>query len=232
MKTPLILLPGLLCDEALWRHQLSGLADVADMTVADMTQDDTIAGMVRRMLAAAPAKFAACGLSMGGYAAMELMRQAPERVAKLALLDTSARADTPDRTAARRQLIDRAKSGGFADVVEEHLPNFVHPSRYDDPDIMPVIRASAMGVGAEAYVRQQTAIIARPDSLPGLSAIKCPTLVLCGKEDALTPLALHEEIAAAIPGAKLAVVAGSGHLAPLEMPDETNTHLRAWLAGA
>ena len=231
MTTPLILMPGLLCDAALWRHQVSGLADIADMQVADFTQDSSLAGMVRRLLTAAPAKFAACGLSMGGYAAMELMRQAPERALRLALIGTSARPDTAERIAGRRERIAEAQAGKFAEVVEGHMLKFIDPSHYGDPEIDPVVRSSAHAVGAEAYVRQQTAIIGRPDSRPSLPAIDCPTLVLCGRSDALTPLEVNREIAAAIPGADFMAIENSGHLTPLENPNDTTSHLRAWLTG-
>jgi pimeloyl-ACP methyl ester carboxylesterase len=231
--TTLILLPGLLCDPALWAPQLGALADAADCRVADMTLDDTIAGMAARVLAAAPERFSLAGLSMGGYAAFEVMRQAPERVERLALLDTSAKPDTPERTEGRRELVARARESeaGFAAVVEGHLKTFVHPDRLADDALMADIRASAMNVGREAYARQQGAIIGRADQRPNLSAIQCPTLVLCGREDALTPVAEHELIAERIPGAALEIIEDCGHLTTLERPDAVNAALRAWLEG-
>ena len=230
-KIPLLFMPGLLCDAALWRHQLASLGDLAEMTVTDMTQDDTLDGMARRALDAAPEKFALCGLSMGGYTAQALMRIAPERVTRLALLDTAAGPDTPERTAGRRELMAQAAGGDLAGVIDHHMTTFIADDRQDDAELTATIRASAMNVGADAYQRQQEAIIARADSRPGLGAISCPTLVLCGRQDVLTPVAVHEEMASAIPDAKLVVVENSGHLAPLEQPEAVTAVLRYWLQG-
>jgi pimeloyl-ACP methyl ester carboxylesterase len=232
-RPTLILLPGLLCDAQLWAPQVAGLADIADCRVADMTRDDSIAGMAARVLKDAPERFSLAGLSMGGYAAFEVMRQAPGRVERLALLDTSAKPDTPERTEGRRQLVARATAGEaeFAAVVEGHLKTFVHPDRLSDDALMATIRASAMNVGAEAYARQQGAIIGRADQVPHLGAIPCPTLVLVGREDALTPVAEHELIAGGIPGAELRIIEDCGHLTTLERPDAVNAALRVWLEG-
>ena len=215
-KTSLILLPGLLCDEALWAHQYETLADIVDMTVADMTQDDTVGGMADRILAAAPDTFSLAGLSMGGYVAQEIMRRAPDRVERLALLDTSANADTPDRIKQRNSFIAQLGVGGFQGVTNRLLPYLIHQDRLGDEGLVGVIKASAANIGADAFVRQQTAILFRPDGRKDLNKITCPTLVLCGRSDALTPLSGHEEMAAAIPGARLVIIEDCGHLAPLE----------------
>ena len=229
-RVPLVFMPGLLCDAALWRHQLETLGDMAEMTVADMTQDDEIEGMARRMLDSAPDRFALCGLSMGGYAAQAVMRLAPERVSRLALLDTAPGADTPERTAGRMELMAMASQGDLEGVIEHHLPSFIAENRQDDEDLKATIRASARNVGAQAYQRQQAAIINRPDNRDNLSKIACPTLVLCGRLDSLTPPSLHEEMASAIPDAKLVIVENCGHLAPLERPEAVSAVLRYWLA--
>lgn len=228
-KTPLVLLPGLLCDEALWAHQAETLADVADITVADMTLDETVAAMAERVLGAAPERFALAGLSMGGYAALALMEAAPERVERLALLDTSARADTPEKREMREHLVNQLTLGAFKGVTSRLLPLLIHEDRLDDAELVAVIKASAENVGPEAYVRQQRAIMNRADALDGLKNIACPTLVLCGRQDALTPLELHEEMAAAIPGASLVVVEDCGHLPPLERPRTVSAVMRYWL---
>lgn len=228
-KIPLLLMPGLLCDAALWRHQTETLADIADMTVTDMTQDDSLEGMARRALAAAPDRFALAGLSMGGYAAQAVMRLAPERVTRLALLDTAARADDEARKVLRRALVARAAAGDLDGVIDHHLPAFIAADRLGDKALTDVVRASARAVGAAAYGRQQQAIIDRPDNRPNLGAIRCPTLVLCGRQDALTPVEVHEEMASLIPGAKLAVVENCGHLSPLERPEAVSAALRDWL---
>jgi len=228
-KIPLILLPGLLCDAALWRAQVEGLGEVAEPLVVDLTQDDSLAGMAHRTLAGAPPSFALAGLSMGGYAAQEIMRQAPERVAKLALLDTSARADTPEQTARRRGLIELSEKGDFKGVTPRLLPLFIHPARHEDKPLTEAIMGMAERVGKAAFLRQQKAIMGRPDGREDLRRIACPTLVLCGRQDALTPLALHEEIAGLVPGAKLVVVEDCGHLSTLEKPVTVTAALRQWL---
>jgi pimeloyl-ACP methyl ester carboxylesterase len=228
-KIPLVLLPGLLCDAALWRAQVEGLGAVSEPLVVDLTQDDSLAGMARRTLAEAPPSFALAGLSMGGYVAQEIMRQAPERVAKLALLDTSARADTPEQMARRRGLIELSEKGDFRGVTPRLLPLFIHPARHEDKPLTEVIMGMAERVGKEAFLRQQKAIMGRPDGREDLRRIACPTLVLCGRQDALTPLALHEEIAGLVPGAKLVVVEDCGHLSTLEKPVTVAAALRQWL---
>jgi pimeloyl-ACP methyl ester carboxylesterase len=228
-KTPLILLPGLLCDEALWAHQTQGLADIADMTVADLTRDSTIQDMAKRVLAEAPKKFAVAGFSMGGYVAQEVMRQAPGRVGRLALMDTSVDADTLEKTKQRKSFIAQLGLGGFKGVTGKLLPYLIHHDRLEDEHLIGIIKASAANVGPDAFVRQQNALVDRPDGNGDLKNITCQTLVLCGRQDALTPLTGHEEIAAAIPNARLVVIDHCGHLSPLEKPDVVNAEMRAWL---
>lgn len=229
-KAPLLLLPGLLCDRALWEPQLAGLADIADMTVGNLTRDDSMAGMARSVLAAAPPRFALAGLSMGGYVSFEIMRQAPERVERLALLDTSARPDRPEQTKDRQELIKLAKQGRFKGVTPMLLPRWVHPARAQDPEIISTVTEMTQRVGGETFIRQQTSIMGRPDSRPMLAAIRCPTLVLCGHEDAATPVELHREMAADIANARLVIVPDCGHLSTIEQPEAVNRALRRWLA--
>lgn len=230
-KTALILLPGLLCDRALWTPQLEALADVADMSVGDLTQADSMAGMAEAVLRSAPPSFALAGLSMGGYVSFEIMRRAPGRVQRLALLDTSARPDTPEQTQARRELMAQVHQGDFKGVTPRLLPRWVHPSRVSDPALVETVTSMTRRVGRDAFLRQQTAIMNRPDSRPGLAAIGCPTLVLCGHEDQPTPVDRHREIAADIADARLVVVPECGHLSTLERPETVNRELRAWLTG-
>ena len=227
--TPLVLLPGLLCDAALWRHQTDTLADIAEITVADLTGDDGIDDMARTVLKAAPETFALAGLSMGGFVAHEIMRQAPGRVTRLALLDTSARADTPGQSERRRAFIAQTRHGDFKGVTSRLLPMLIHPDRLEDGDLTGTIMAMAEGVGREAFLRQQNAIMNRPDCRRDLSAIHCPTLVLCGRQDALTPLAGHQEMADGIANAKLVVIEDCGHMAPLERPRAVSAVMRYWL---
>ena len=228
-KQPLILLPGLLCDEALWRHQIDNLSDLVDMTVADLTQDDTVVEMAHRVLATAPDQFALAGLSMGGYLAQEVMRQAPDRVTKLALLDTSFYAGTPEQTERRRGLIELSQKGAFKGVTSRLLPLLIHESRLKDEDLTETIFKMAECLGKDAYLRQQHVIMTRPDGSDDLADISCPTLVLCGREDTLTPLRVHEKMADQIPNAHLVIVEDCGHLAPLERPRTVSAVMRYWL---
>jgi len=230
-RPTLVLLPGLLCDPRLWKPQADALSDIADIVIADMTRDETISGMASRALDAVPERFALAGLSMGGYVALEIMRAAPERVTRLALLDTGARADTPEQTTRRRDLIALANRGEFKAVSPRLLPLFIHEDRLSDKPLVDDITAMADRVGKDAFLRQQKAIMGRPDSRPGLPEIACPTVVICGRDDVLTPVALSEEIAGLIPGAGLVLIDECGHLSTMERPEAVNAALREWLAG-
>lgn len=226
---PLLLLPGLLCDAVLWRHQLTNLADLVAATVADLSAADSMEALARSVLAEAPERFALAGLSMGGYVAFEIMRQAPERVTRLALLDTTARPDTAEQTERRKALIYLTQDGRFNQVMPRLLPMLIPPARRDDRALVETVVGMADRIGADAFVRQQTAIMHRSDSRPSLPAIGCPTLVLGGREDALTPPEVMAEIAAGIPGARHLIIDQCGHLSPLERPEEVTWLLRGWL---
>ena len=229
-RTTLLLLPGLLCDGRLWRDQVGALAPLARAVVADLAQDDRIEAMAARALAAVPGRFALAGLSMGGYVALEVMRQAPERVERLCLLDTSARPDTAEQSRRRRGLISLSRSGQFRGVTPRLLPQLIHPSRLGSP-LAAEVMAMAERIGKDAFLRQQEAIMHRPDSRPHLGRIAVPTLIGVGAEDALTPPHLAEEMAAMIPGARLRRFADAGHLPTMETPEAVNAALAAWLAG-
>lgn len=227
-RIPLVFLPGLLCDAALWRQQAEALTDIADPTVADLTQDDSIAAMAARVLAAAPPRFALAGLSMGGYVAFEILRQQPERVMRLALFDTSASPDSPQRAALRRASIESLKVGRFMGVTKRMLPQLVHPRHVDSP-VGDEVRAMAQRIGGEAFVRQQTAILGRPDSRPTLSSIRVPTMVVVGADDVTTPLEQAQIMHEGIAGSVLHVLPECGHLPPLEQPEDAIRLLRHWL---
>lgn len=230
MPETLVLLPGLLNDAALWRHQLEHLGDLAErILVPDLTRHDDMGAIAEATLAELPESFALAGLSMGGYVALEIVRRAPERVERLALLDTSARADSEDQRRRRTGLLQLADMGRFKGVTPRLLPMLVHPDRLEDPAVTVPIFEMAARVGRDGFIRQQRAILSRADSLDLLPTIACPTLVVCGRQDQLTPLHLSEEMAEAIPGAELRVVEACGHLPALEHPEETTELLRRWL---
>ena len=226
----LILLPGLLCDEALWRPQIDRFGTRLDVRVGDLTRDDSLRGMAGRLLAGAPPRFALAGLSMGGYVAQEILREAPGRVSRVALLDSSARPDSAEQTARRKALIKLAQSGKFKGVTPRLLPLLIHPGRLGDRALTGTVMAMAERVGHAAFLRQQNAILKRPDGRPDLPRIACPALILCGRQDALTPPALSREMAEAIPGARLVELDECGHLASLEQPEAVNDALEEWLA--
>jgi pimeloyl-ACP methyl ester carboxylesterase len=206
---------------ALWRF--------GPVTVANHIRDDNMGAIARRILAEAPPRFALAGHSMGGYIAFEIMRQAPERVAKLALMNTQARPDTPQATARRRGQIARAQAGEFRGVLEELFPGFVHPSRREDASLRQLVYDMGDDIGSEVFVRQQTAIMGRPDSRPSMAWIKCPTLVLSGDEDNIIPNSLSVEMADGIPNAKLIIIPHCGHLSQPEQPRATTDALVEWL---
>lgn len=226
----LVLLPGLVNDSRLWQHQVAGLADIAHVSVGDLTKGHTIAEMAAGVLASAPAgQFALAGLSMGGYVALEIMREAPERVLALALLDTSARPDTLSALEKRSVAIELAEKN-YQAVINELIPKQLHPTHMDDQELVSMISDMAMSLGNKIFIRQQRAIAGRIDSLPSLALIKCPTLVLCGRDDAITPIGLHQEMVSAIEGSGLIIVDHCGHLSALEQPTRVNEALTQWLA--
>jgi len=227
---PILLVPGLTCSARLYAAQIPALWRFGPVAVAAHTHDDTMEAIARRILADAPPRFALAGLSMGGYIALEIMRQAPERVDRLALLDTNARDDSPEAQEKRRANIALADGGRFDEAIELVWPMLVHPDRHNDALLKQIHVAMCHDVGAEAYVRQQRAILGRMDSRPLLAAIRCPTLVLVGEQDELTPPFLSEEMAAGIPGAKLVTVPHCGHLSTLEQPDAVNAALVEWMS--
>jgi len=226
---PIVLIPGLLASARMYAAQIPQLWRAGPVLIADHTRDDSMLGIARRILGVAPARFALVGLSMGGYIAFELLRQAPERIAKVALLDTSARADAPEQSAMRRAQMTLASQGRLAEVVEQQFPRLVHREHRADAALRQVFTLMAEDVGAAGFVRQQTAILGRADSRPTLGSIRCPTLVLVGEGDELTPPDRAAEIAAGIPAARLTTVPQCGHMSTLEQPDEVTRALLEWL---
>jgi pimeloyl-ACP methyl ester carboxylesterase len=230
MTEPLVLIPGLSCDASLYAPQWPALAPGRPILVAQHDRDDSLRAIVERLLAVAPERFALCGLSMGGYAAFEVMRRAPQRVTRLALLDTSAKPATPETNAPREQMIALAQKGAFDNVTTLLWQKLVAPSRLSDEPLRLMVRAMADGIGADGFVRQQRAIMGRADSRPGLAGIGVPTLVLVGEEDLITPPAEAREIAGGIgANARLVTLPGCGHLSTIEQPEMVTRELLAWL---
>jgi pimeloyl-ACP methyl ester carboxylesterase len=226
---PLVLVPGLLCSARLYAPQVAALWPFGPVTVADHRHDDDIGAVAARILSEAPPRFALAGLSLGGYIAFAMLRLAPERIARLALLNTSARPDTPEQTAARHVFITMAESGRLDEVTDTLTKVYLHRNRESDEALKGIVRAMAADTGPQAFVRQERAIISRPDSRPLLPNISCPTMVLVGDGDELTPPELAKEIAGSITAAQLVVVPDCGHLSTLEKPDAVNAALAEWL---
>jgi pimeloyl-ACP methyl ester carboxylesterase len=225
-----VLLPGLLEDADVFAHQVAGLAEVADCTVADLTRSETIEGLAHDVLAQAPEKFALVAHSMGGYVALDIVRQAPQRVTALALLNTNARADSAEATQNRQRLIDLA-ARDFAAVIATLLPKQLTAKGLANTAITGTITQMAHAVGPEAFVRQQKAIMGRIDSRPRLGEIRCPTLVVAARDDAIMPLEVLEELAHGIPAARLVVIDDCGHASALEQPEAVTDALHEWLTG-
>lgn len=228
---PLVLVPGLVSSPRIWTPVVPALWRHGPVTIANHIRDDSMAAIARRILSEAPPRFALAGHSMGGYIAFEIMRQAPERVAKLALVNTQARPDAPEAIARRRGQIALAQDGGYRAVVGELLATFLHPSRRDEASLRQIVYDMADDVGTAGFVRQQTAIMARPDSRPTLTAIRCPTLVLTCDSDNTIPNKLSQEIADGIAGSWLVTLENCGHMPQLERTEATAQALTDWLQG-
>jgi len=226
---PTVLVPGLLCSPRLYAEQLPPLWRFAPVSVASHHHDDSFAAIARRLLAEAPPRFTLVGLSMGGYLAFEIMRQAGHRVARLALLNTSARSDTAEQAQRRLDHIAMTRDGQFPEVVDLLYQRWVRPARRSDLALRQVMLQMADETGPEAFIRQQTAIMSRPDSRSGLAAIDCPVLVVAGADDDVTLPDHAAEIASHIPQARLVVIPDCGHLSTLEQPAAVTQALVSWL---
>jgi pimeloyl-ACP methyl ester carboxylesterase len=227
---PLLMVPGLTCTAALYAPQVEALWQLGPVMVADHRRDADIKATAARILSNAPPRFALAGLSFGGYIAFEMLRQAPARIARLALLDTSARPDTPEQTATRKTQIAMAQSGRYGEIPDLSIPRYLHRNRQSDAAMTGIVRRMIEETGPAAFVRQLQAIMSRPDSRPLLASIRCPTLVLVGDGDLATPPELNREIADGIPGARYVAVAECGHLSTIERPEAVNAALAEWLA--
>ncbi len=224
----LVLLPALLCDAELWRDQVAALEGRWRCHVADLTQGNTLASLARSVLDQAAPRFALAAFSFGGYVAQEILRMAPDRVERLALVGTGFERDTPARHGERLAAVRAAQNPGrFEGITDRLLQRFVHPDRLADRLLVERIRTMTMRVGREVFIRQS--LVDRQDGTGVLQAVRCPTLVLCGMQDKLTSLESHRRMAALIPGARLRSLDRCGHMAPMEQPDAVTVILRDWL---
>jgi pimeloyl-ACP methyl ester carboxylesterase len=225
--TQLILIPGLACNEAVWRAQLTGLSRWRPVVTDAHARADTIAAMATLLLQEHAGRLVLCGASMGGMVAMAAARQAPERIAGLALLGTDARPDSPEMIALRTSAIELFAQGRAREVIEPNIAMAFHPDNAAAlaQDYLEIVLAA----GAEQLIRQNRAVIARPDARPALAQVRCPVLVMCGETDLLTPPERSREIAARVPQAKLEIVPGCGHMLTMERPEVVNARLAEWL---
>jgi pimeloyl-ACP methyl ester carboxylesterase len=226
----IVFVPGLMCTGDLFSAQIAHFGSRHRCHVADHTTADTMAGIAGSILRNAPDEFALAGLSMGGYIAFEMLRQAPDRITRLALLDTNARADRPEQQKQRRVLMGAAQAIGARAVQGMLLRYLIHADRLGDRDLTARVLLMADGIGVNAFVRQQQAIMERPDNRSFLAQIKCPTTIVVGEQDALTPVKVSEEMHAGLPGSVLEVIPHCGHLSTMEIPGAVNAILNRWLA--
>lgn len=227
--TPLVLLPGMMCDARLFTPQINRFSGRRSVQVAALTTHDDMPDLAAAVLASAPRRFALAGLSMGGILAMEVLRQAPDRVAGLALLGTNPLAEKPEVREGRQSQIDAALRGGMMTVLEEQMFPRYSADAGARARLLPTCRAMALALGPDVFVRQSRALRDRPDQCDTLNASAVPTLILCGADDQLCPLDRHTLMKDLMPHAELRVLDGAGHLTTLERPDETTAALADWL---
>jgi pimeloyl-ACP methyl ester carboxylesterase len=229
LTTPIVFVPGLLCSAEVFAHQTAALWAFGPVMVASTLEGETVEQIATSILRDAPPRFALVGISFGGYVCMEIMRQAPDRVDRLALLDTSARPDIPEQSERRRAMLEQARVSDFATWVEEALTSIMHPSRHTDAGLRAINRRMGVTIGLNGLARQTEAAIRRPDFRPSLGAIHIPALVLVGEEDLLIPPERSKEIASLVPAATLVVIPKCGHSSTLEQPELVSSALTKWM---
>lgn len=229
MKEPLVLLPGMMCDARLFAPQIAAFSHERPVMTVPLNAHDTVGQLAKDILEHAPPKFALAGLSMGGIVAMEVLRQAPERITRLALLDTNPKAESQGVAQNREPQIDKVRAGALRTVMRDEMkPNYLT----DGPRLVQILdlcMAMAETLGPDVFINQSRALQTRPDQQDTLRAVTVPTLILCGEDDALCPVHRHELMHQLISGSILAVIKGAGHLPTLEQPDLTNEALAQWL---
>lgn len=225
---PLVLIPGMMCDARLFSPQIAALSGKRDLCLARITEYDSMAGLAEAILANAPPRFALGGLSMGGIVAMEILRQAPERVERIALLDTNPLAELEEVKARRQPQMEAVRADRLAEVMQgEMIPNYF--DGFGQDALTGLCLDMALELGPEVFMRQSRALMDRIDQSETLRRADMPALVLCGRSDALCPVARHELMADLIPGAHLVVIENAGHLPTIEQPDQTNAAIGRWL---
>lgn len=229
MQEPLVLLPGMMCDARVFGPQIAELSSEFVVTCAPITQGDRIEEIATGILPMLPEKFALAGLSMGGIVAMEILRRAPDRVTRVALMDTNPLAETPQSSTAYEPLIVGARAGRLEQVMREFMrPEFLAPGP-DREAILEMVVEMGVYLGPDTFIRQVRALQRRLDQQRTLRTTKVPALVMCGEHDGLTPVKRHTFMADLIPYADLKIIEGAGHLPTLEQPAAATAALRDWM---
>ncbi|MFC7519638.1 alpha/beta fold hydrolase [Xanthomonas populi] len=229
---PVLLLCGLLCDASIWEHQRAVLAELAEVQVLDFRDLTTLSAMAAYVLERAPHRFALAGHSMGARVALEVLRLAPERVHRLALLDTGVHPRSDGEQALRESLVALSQAQGMRALANQWLPPMLHPDRRADPALLAPLTKMVERHTPQNFAGQVNALLQRPDAAPLLATIRCPTPLGVGRQDAWSPVARHQDMARQIPGAQLVVFEHSGHMAPVEAPEAVSSALRNWLQDA
>lgn len=224
----LVLVPGLVCDRQVWRHQTTFLNEIATISIAAAPGRDSMREMAAEALNDAPDQFALAGFSMGGYVALEMLRQAPERVTRLALLDTSSKADTPEKTESRLKTIAACRAGNYDDIIQEMFKVLLHPD-HQHSDLRPFVTSMAARVGSDSFVLRHKAMMNRQDGFDLLAQTKIPVRAICGRQDAMTSVQDHQDIANTAPNGRLSIIEECGHMTILERPQAATALLRDWL---
>jgi pimeloyl-ACP methyl ester carboxylesterase len=232
-KPHLVLVPGLVCDETVWKDQVPALSGLADITIADHKQIDSLGGMAEAILSRCPERFAVAGHSMGGRVALEIFRRAPDRLTGIALMDTNytaraAGAAGDSEAAARYALLDTARREGMRAMATQWAPPMVHPNRHADAPLMNAILDMVERKTADIFAAQIKALLDRPDGTSLLPQIQCPALVLVGRQDTWSALASHEKMRELIPNSRLAIIENAGHMSTMERPDEVTAAMMDW----
>jgi pimeloyl-ACP methyl ester carboxylesterase len=228
-RPPVVFIPGQLCNERLWTAERAAVGALAPVSVAVQRDHDSVGGLAHAVLADAPETFSIVSHGMGGFVAFEILRQAPSRVASVVLMSTLAQNDTPAQTARREGYLRLVEAGQFAQVVEERLPILFRPESAKDAQLVGVARLMAEETGPETFLRQQRAIMSRPDSRPDLPRMSCPVLLLYARQDGIATLKHQQDMLAGFPDARLEIIEDCGHLMTLERPEATSRIVADWI---
>ncbi len=228
-KIKAVFLPGKLCDQRLWAETMNALTEVIDPIFVDFRSEQTLEGMLEAVLNCCEEKFILIGFSMGGYVAQEFALKFPDRILGLALIAVSADGYSIEEKALQMKFIDNAKQMGFKGLSDTALRKFIHPSRYQDEDLVQLIKNMASESGVKTFIAQHEATINRRSRLVDLAKLNCATIIVASREDQVVPLALIENMSNNILGSELKIIDNCGHMIPLEQPEKLNDTLKKWI---